>query len=291
MLLLAKEYKFLSTPSARRATSTTSAGGRKQVYFYPRPPRGGRPLISSLSRSFSYRFLSTPSARRATAARDKLRPAFPISIHALREEGDQRNLCTRKRSRYFYPRPPRGGRLVQDVSRAKSSVISIHALREEGDAVALKAVADGNKFLSTPSARRATKIRAWKAGDDEFLSTPSARRATTEEEMNEIFGGFLSTPSARRATPQYIVVHSAKLFLSTPSARRATFARAGQRQRAKISIHALREEGDRPRSFPKKVYSISIHALREEGDVASNVALTHTVVFLSTPSARRATLS
>ena len=37
------------------------------------------------------------------------------------------------------------------------------------------------------------------------------------------------------------------------------------------------------------VFQISIHALREEGDVASNVALTHTVVFLSTPSARRAT--
>ena len=33
-----------------------------------------------------------------------------------------------------------------------------------------------------------------------------------------------------------------------------------------ISIHALREEGDRPRRRGSKVREISIHALREEGD-------------------------
>ena len=58
------------------------------------------------------------------------------------------------------------------------------------------------------------------------------------------------------------------LFLSTPSARRATH---GQRQpaiRGHISIHALREEGDRD--------DIERLILREG--------------FLSTPSARRATV-
>ena len=34
-------------------------------------------------------------------------------------------------------------------------------------------------------------------------------------------------------------------FLSTPSARRATPRRYGGRDRQQISIHALREEGDR----------------------------------------------
>ena len=33
-------------------------------------------------------FLSTPSARRATHPHAHLRPRQPISIHALREEGD-----------------------------------------------------------------------------------------------------------------------------------------------------------------------------------------------------------
>ena len=33
---------FLSTPSARRATCKILAGKHRTVYFYPRPPRGGR---------------------------------------------------------------------------------------------------------------------------------------------------------------------------------------------------------------------------------------------------------
>ena len=33
---------FLSTPSARRATSVITASMSSAAYFYPRPPRGGR---------------------------------------------------------------------------------------------------------------------------------------------------------------------------------------------------------------------------------------------------------
>ena len=55
-------------------------------------------------------FLSTPSARRATASSCKLLPYFIISIHALREEGDE-----------------------SQHERQPDLFISIHALREEGD--------------------------------------------------------------------------------------------------------------------------------------------------------------
>ena len=34
--------KFLSTPSARRATAVAPANVLAETYFYPRPPRGGR---------------------------------------------------------------------------------------------------------------------------------------------------------------------------------------------------------------------------------------------------------
>ena len=34
---------------------------------------------------------------------------------------------------YFYPRPPRGGRLTRWGKGQAASLISIHALREEGD--------------------------------------------------------------------------------------------------------------------------------------------------------------
>ena len=35
-----------------------------------------------------------------------------ISIHALREEGDFPRILLTSGSKYFYPRPPRGGRPV-----------------------------------------------------------------------------------------------------------------------------------------------------------------------------------
>ena len=126
------------------------------------------------------KFLSTPSARRATNVNDWHPTENKISIHALREEGDLMALPSLSRMAYFYPRPPRGGRLYIIRNNHIPDLISIHALREEGD---LKQVARTTKkveFLSTPSARRATD--ATREGDTVqviFLSTPSARRATS----------------------------------------------------------------------------------------------------------------
>ena len=105
-------------------------------------------------------------------------------------------------------------------------------------------------------------------GAIEFLSTPSARRATRRdrhgrhgimisihalrEEGDKTSGSgmaqaiqFLSTPSARRATIHKLLVPVDLKFLSTPSARRATADHREAVQEAQISIHALREEGDR----------------------------------------------
>ena len=57
---------------------------------------------------------------------------------------------------------------------------------------------------------------------------------------------FLSTPSARRATLEdQIPFEQWYQFLSTPSARRATDVHMDEDPRIHISIHALREEGDR----------------------------------------------
>ena len=62
---VASSSVFLSTPSARRATAGVLIRQAGQAYFYPRPPRGGRP--------------ARPLPQTSTAW---------ISIHALREEGD-----------------------------------------------------------------------------------------------------------------------------------------------------------------------------------------------------------
>ena len=146
--------KFLSTPSARRATFIAQPGNRERLisihalreegdaarlprlvhsrYFYPRPPRGGRlEMVECVG--LPNLFLSTPSARRATAARGADAQGVQISIHALREEGDSLPAAQISRLRNFYPRPPRGGRLLDQFLDGIHISISIHALREEGD--------------------------------------------------------------------------------------------------------------------------------------------------------------
>ena len=68
----------------------TTAARSSESYFYPRPPRGGR-LEFVDWRAKAKEFLSTPSARRATSEDGWVWLRQPISIHALREEGDSKN--------------------------------------------------------------------------------------------------------------------------------------------------------------------------------------------------------
>ncbi len=87
-----------------------------------------------------YIFLSTPSARRATCERFRVVGSLGISIHALREEGDTKRPCPLAWPWYFYPRPPRGGRLERQIAGVVGKGISIHALREEGDLLSRRRV-------------------------------------------------------------------------------------------------------------------------------------------------------
>ena len=153
------------------------------------------------------------------------------------------------------------------LSLCLAPTISIHALREEGDRLPHRPPPIIAKFLSTPSARRATRPASCARIAALFLSTPSARRATKSDSTNCRRWSFLSTPSARRATGDANLygysytflstpsarratlhcwdnVQAANEFLSTPSARRATDVGGGDGLRKGISIHALREEGD-----------------------------------------------
>ena len=104
--------QFLSTPSARRATRRPlqnpaahdisihalreegdyppKSGRYPAGNFYPRPPRGGRRRVPAMQELHHIAFLSTPSARRATTSLPSRFKMVVISIHALREEGDQK---------------------------------------------------------------------------------------------------------------------------------------------------------------------------------------------------------
>ena len=123
--------QFLSTPSARRATDTPGFG------------------------IYDVRFLSTPSARRATLGLNATQYVVTISIHALREEGDQEELAKKTDYHNFYPRPPRGGR--HEVERLRAEAADFYPRPPRGGRHVLgQSPANIQTFLSTPSARRAT---------------------------------------------------------------------------------------------------------------------------------------
>ena len=79
---------FLSTPSARRATSHISCLTRRTGNFYPRPPRGGRPVHCIFNLTIDNFYPRPPRGGRLTETDEEPEEDL-ISIHALREEGDQ----------------------------------------------------------------------------------------------------------------------------------------------------------------------------------------------------------
>ena len=147
--------EFLSTPSARRATFPFAPPHPGGDNFYPRPPRGGRRTTAVCSQKVS-RFLSTPSARRATKYKCRRRHKHQYFYPRPPRGGRQHLDCAFFGLCDFYPRPPRGGRQRARQSGKLLVLISIHALREEGDIISEIRKPVYRKFLSTPSARRAT---------------------------------------------------------------------------------------------------------------------------------------
>ena len=285
---------FLSTPSARRATLSRMAQDVQQV-----------------------KFLSTPSARRATESRERSDRGHPISIHALREEGDLSRMAQIfQQARNFYPRPPRGGRRVKRQIRA---IVRSH-------------------FYPRPPRGGRHPARHRPVAQQRFLSTPSARRATSTSTVScaKAFLHFYPRPprGGRPKATQGRGRQTQNFYPRPPRGGRRAHGQLLSLDRV-ISIHALREEGDQvlpvyssdrgyfyprpPRGGRLEVQRllanasvISIHALREEGDNAitaketpqnnfyprpprggrllmMSVLVRERNLFLSTPSARRAT--
>ena len=224
MVALPGILRFLSTPSARRATAghlhgpvpdwisihalreegdfSSHMDANRALNFYPRPPRGGRRGRSSNAQC--------PSK---------------ISIHALREEGDTIQSVDKTSTQSFLSTPSARRATRQAFQVQKYYEISIHALREEGDLGRGSSKQSMANFYPRPP----------RGGRQFFPVLP-------EQSI-----GFLSTPSARRATLCGRIRNQKDIrFLSTPSARRATAHKCPHCAGLHISIHALREEGDLP---------------------------------------------
>ena len=193
--------QFLSTPSGWRATSTQQFLLFLLRNFYPRPPGGGRHKVG---RSELY--------------------SVPISIHALRVEGDL-EICHSLAIVHKFLSTPSGWRATASAcGSAIGSIISIHALRVEGD----QRVADidilyGNFYPRPPGGGRLHPVRVDDADVLDFYPRPpgGGRPSKHRHKFRNII--FLSTPSGWRATSVFAIMQSSTVtFLSTPSGWRAT---------------------------------------------------------------------
>ena len=214
-------------------------------------------------------FLSTPSAGRATPGKQE-----PAGI-----------------AKDFYPRPPRGGRLLWVLAKMSGLSISIHALRGEGDGPVFCCLCGCRDFYPRPprGGRRAGICRYGKG----CVISIHALRGEGDATM--------------RPCPP-----SRSYFYPRPPRGGRRAGRSRFPTEMSISIHALRGEGDSfDKDFRNASFIISIHALRGEGDRSELLYLTasrdfyprpprggrrsaavemfFSMIFLSTPSAGRAT--
>ena len=167
-------------------------------------------------------FLSTPSARRATSAKLRRRMTVRISIHALREEGDEIRTGTQSIKPYFYPRPPRGGRRGTCRIRKSRRSISIHALREEGDPAAYRDDGHGHHFYPRPPrGGRLFGVALCNRNINFYPRPPRGGRLFGVALCNRNINFYPRPPRGGRQDDARPAGRKAP-FLSTPSARRAT---------------------------------------------------------------------
>ena len=192
---------------------------------------------------------------------------FDISIHALREEGDASRETSHRKHRNFYPRPPRGGRRDAELYQKILFPISIHALREEGDVQAGTVLGASGPIsihaLREEGDRRVVPLFGLTLYF--YPRPPRGGRPPSQDRRGTTQNFYPRPPRGGRLGCRWALSRASR-FLSTPSARRATRRRPRQRPVGRISIHALREEGDEPAAEAPAPTGISIHALREEGD-------------------------
>ena len=169
--------------------------------FYPRPPRGGRHLV----------------VHAGCFVDDDFYPRPP--------RGGRRRcgFCPCPGRWNFYPRPPRGGRRILECHDFSIEFISIHALREEGDSLCSSSRRPISHFYPRPPRGGRRKCDIAMRAANPFLSTPSARRATRDRvALRSKMHNFYPRPPRGGRHKYKLYTCASVLFLSTPSARRAT---------------------------------------------------------------------
>ena len=140
-------------------------------------------------------------------------------------------------------------------------------------------------FLSTPSARRATRASSNLLYAGTYFYPRPLRGGRRFRACPGCFSErFLSTPSARRATRGCGGLPLLCIFLSTPSARRATLS-LRPRSSTSANFYPRPLRGGRLAVALRvgEQICISIHALCEEGDSMSWISISSTSYFYPRP--------
>ena len=213
-----------------------------------------------------------------------------ISIHALREEGDNFLLRTWHKADDFYPRPPRGGR----PSTASTFTLTAYFYPRPprgGRQLPQWVTTMIMNFYPRPPRGGRPRLRVL----DPFVLEISIHALREEGDAGREGrrgrpGNFYPRPPRGGRLQLPHGCQPGLEFLSTPSARRATRQAFQVQKYYEISIHALREEGDLGRGSSKQSMANFYPRPPRGGRQFFPVLPEQSIGFLSTPSARRATL-
>ena len=225
------------------------------------------------------------------ARAEQAQAGFIISIHALCEEGDRIVMAAACGLKNFYPRPLRGGRHFLQALHQFRIHISIHALCEEGDTVA-----DNNEIVTEPISIHAL------CEEGDYVINP----------LHTNLYHFYPRPLRGGRRWCYVEEREcSEYFYPRPLRGGRLTSAVAVNPALQISIHALCEEGDarcqNPAACPRYFYPRPLRGGRPTTTTPASRRSNfyprplrggrRTVpenredgrIFLSTPSARRAT--
>ena len=213
-------------------------------------------------------FLSTPSARRATHHPRLRSGGQKISIHALREEGDQNSIALIESGKRFLSTPSARRATLTLYHADVLRLISIHALREEGD------------FLHFPHGM---------VHCDFYPRPPrGGRRLPARSRVSEIWHFYPRPPRGGRPAPPQTHHHSSDFYPRPP--------RGGRHSKCvecdlRVYFYPRPPRGGRRRYSMQTVNQIAFLSTPSARRATDMGAITEEEynAFLSTPSARRAT--
>ena len=256
------------SPRGERRCFASRGVSEQREFLSTLPARGATPWASISALAFA-KFLSTLPARGATLNSKREPDNARISIHAPREGSDVEAEQHAAGYENFYPRSPRGERLLSLSSLFVGTEISIHAPREGSDAGVRRQTTRPQHFYPrSPRGERPSTSPCCARPNNFYPRSPRGERHRTCKKQFAVYRYFYPR-SPRGERPGPLTSSVLKCVISIHAPREGSDGPRHRRRRAQdrpISIHAPREGSDPCKTCLQATVSISIHAPREGSD-------------------------